>query len=75
VPPIPFKPKKGNKLDEKIYELLEQLDVRIPIVFIKENLYLIGTARVICDLRMESVIVRVGGGNDTLLNYLRNNHK
>ena len=75
MPPISFKPKKGNKLDEKIYELMEHLDVRIPIVFIKENLYLIGTARVICDLRMESVIVRVGGGNDTLLNYLRNNHK
>jgi hypothetical protein len=36
---------------------------------------LIGTSRVICDLRMESVIVRVGGGNDTLLNYLANNHK
>lgn len=74
-PPVSFKPRKGNKLDEKIYELLIQLDVKIPIVLIKENLYLIGTSRVICDLRNESVIVRVGGGNDTLFNYLANNHK
>jgi len=74
-PPVSFKPRKGNKLDEKIYELLISLDVKIPIVLIKENLYLIGTSRVICDLRNESVIVRVGGGNDTLFNYLSNNHK
>ena len=73
--PIPFKPRKGNKLDEKIDELLNELDIRIPVVLIKDNLYLIATARVICDLKMESVIVRVGGGNDTLSNYLANNHQ
>lgn len=66
---------KGHKIDEGIVELIEQLDVKIPIVFIKENLYLIGTARVICELRADIVVVRNNGITDTLFNYLYYNHK
>ena len=43
-------------------KIIEFLKITIPIVFIKSNLYLIGSARVPCDLKNENVIVRVGGG-------------
>ena len=73
--PIPFKPRKSSKIDEGIFKLIEEFDVHIPIIFIKENLYLIGTARVICEMRADIVIVRYGGITDTLSNYLYHNHK
>lgn len=57
-----FRPRKGHQLDEKISKIIEFLKITIPIVFIKSNLYLIGSARVPCDLKNENVIVRVGGG-------------
>ena len=58
-----------------ILKLIEELEVQIPIVFVKENVYLIGTARVICEMRVDIVIVKYGGITDTLWNYLYHNHK
>jgi len=49
--PIKFRPRKGNALDERIAELIEEYDIRIPIVHIKDNLYLIGSNRLNCILK------------------------
>ena len=73
--PIPFQARQGHKIDEGILKLIQELEVRIPIIFIKENFYLIGTARVLCEMRVDIVIVKSGGITDTLWNYLYNNHK
>ena len=62
--PIPFKPRRNNILDEKIEYLINVHNIRIPICQIKDNLYLIGTNRLNCDLKNDKVNVRVGGGTD-----------
>lgn len=73
--PIVFKPRKGNALDERIAQLIIQYNVRIPIVHIKDSLYLIGSNRLICILKQDNVVIRVGGGNDMFENYVQFNHR
>ena len=51
-------------LDDKIEYLINIHNIRIPICQIKDNLYLIGTNRLNCDLKNDKVNVRVGGGTD-----------
>ena len=61
-PPIIFTPRKNNKMDDMIHHFIEELDVRIPVVPIKDRLYLIGSNRVTCSLKNDNLILRVGGG-------------
>lgn len=59
-----FKPRKGNKIDEKIRFYIQELDIKFPIVLIKDDLYLIGSERLNIKQNMhnDSLMVRVGGG-------------
>ena len=56
--PIKFRVRKGNKLDAGIKEIIDDYDVKIPIVHVKDKLYLIGTSRIICDIKGENVMIR-----------------
>lgn len=73
-PPIPFRPRKANKLDKAIGIILESNNFTIPVVNIRENLFLIGPNRVNCDFKYESVLVKVGGGSQKMQDYLNKNH-
>lgn len=73
--PIKFRPQKDNELDGRLAELIAQEDIRIPIVFIKDNLYLIGSQKCTCYLRQGNVIVRVGGGQHNFEEYVPFNHR
>ena len=42
---IPFERRKGNDMDKAVADLLGKLEVTIPILHIKDNLYLIGSQR------------------------------
>ena len=71
--PIPFKPRRNNQLDKAIAVIIEEWIVTIPIVHIKNNLFLIGCNRVNCDYKFNSVLVKVGGGSQKLIDYLHKN--
>jgi hypothetical protein len=60
--PIKFKARKGNKIEEKIKFYIEELDIKFPIVLIKDDLYLIGSERLNINMTNDSLMVRVGGG-------------
>ena len=72
--PIPFKARRDNALDAKIDKIIEENDIKIPIIHIKDNMYLIGCTRCNCTLKNENVVVRVGGGTDKLDWYINCNH-
>ncbi len=40
--PIEFRPQKGNELDRRINLLIQQENIRIPIIQIRDELYFIG---------------------------------
>ena len=75
VAPIPFAPRSGDLLDERIFDLVLRYNIRIPIVYIKDSLYLIGHQRTTVLLKSDNVVVRVGGGQDQFHQYVPINHR
>ena len=73
-PPILFRPNKNSQLDFNINRLMKQLDVRVPILHIEKNMYLIGSKRCNCSLKGDTVLVRVGGGYERFEKYVASNH-
>jgi len=73
-PPILFKPKRNCELDFYIEQLIRMLNVRVPVMHIEKNMYLIGSNRCNCSLKADAVLVRVGGGYERFENYLGANH-
>jgi hypothetical protein len=71
--PIVFRARKLNKLDEKINGLIIELNIKVPIIHIKDHLYHIGTNRCLCELRGNNVMIRVGGGYEKFSVYIIKN--
>ena len=47
----------------------------IPILHIKDRLYLIGHNRMTCNLINDNLMVRVGGGYEKFIDYVPKNHR
>lgn len=62
--PIKFKARKANKIEENIKFYIQELEIKFPIVLIKDDLYLIGSERLTIkqNSNNDSLMVRVGGG-------------
>lgn len=73
--PIEFRPAKGSELDKRIAQVIEQENVRIPVIQIKDELYFIGAVKAACYLRSDNVIVRVGGGTHNFEEWVPFNHR
>ena len=73
-PPILFKPKKSSRLEKNIQKLIKHLNVRIPIIYIEKNKYLLGSNRCTFSLKRDEVLIRVGGGYERFEKYLASNH-
>ena len=58
-----------------ILDLIVRYNIRVPIIHIKDNLYLIGHQRCSILLKSDVVIVRVGGGQDKFEDYVPLNHR
>lgn len=72
-PPLPFKPTKGNELEQAIWNTLEQVDSKLPVMLIDKKLYLIGSNRLNCDSKFGQAFIKVGGGSQKLSEYLTKN--
>jgi len=55
--------------------LIKQLRITIPILFIKEKLYLIGSVRINVDMKTDNLMLRVGGGFEKFIDYVPKNHR
>ena len=56
-------------------ELIEQENIRIPVVWIKEQMYLIGSRICTCQIKQENVTVHVGGGYHVFEQFVPYNHR
>lgn len=68
-----FVPKKFNRVDLQIDSRIRAHAIRIPIAHLEGTTYLVGTKTVNCELSGANVLVRVGGGFQTLEDYVRIN--
>lgn len=67
---MPFFAKKGNHIQELIEIQVSTYDITIPIINIKDSLYLIGTERIILELKNDAIVMRVGGGYKKFQDYV-----
>ena len=68
-----FKPKKGNLLEEQLSKVIKKQGIKVPIVYIKPGLYLIGCNRCPCKIQFEQVTVQLGGGRQKIEDYIQKN--
>ena len=50
-PPVPFKARRSKKLDEEIAKVVKKHNSTLPVIHIRNGLYLVGTNRCNCELR------------------------
>jgi len=74
-PPIRFNYRKDNKVDIEIKQLIEELNITIPIIHIKGSLYLVGINKIHLEQKADYVIAQVGGGYQKFEPYIIKNHK
>lgn len=73
--PIEFNPRKKDKIDMMIAEYIRELQISIPIIWIKQKLYLIGSNRISCELKRDQLMLRVGGGYEKFEEYVPKYHR
>jgi len=71
--PIEFKPRKDNEIDHMISRYIVEHSITIPIIWIKKDLYLIGSNRLSCELKRDTLMLRVGGGYEKFEEYVPKN--
>ena len=55
--PIKFKMRRGNRLEELIGKITKRLDITIPVIHVRSQMYLIGTVRCNLELKLPSTIL------------------
>ena len=73
--PIKFVPREESDEDQAIFWLIQELELRIPILHIKDKLYLIGSSRISCEIKRDIVMLRIGGGYEKFVEYVPRNQK
>ena len=46
-PPIEFNPRKNEPIDQMIAEAIDEMDIKIPIIWVKGNLYQVGSQKLV----------------------------
>jgi len=73
--PIPFIPRPNEDLDRRIKDVIEHQDITIPIIWIKNKLYLVGLNKTELNCPGNDVTARIGGGFQNLQEYLNENQQ
>ena len=73
--PIKFVARKGEKVDQEVKRMIEEMNVTIPIIWIKQNLFLVGNKSINLEKKGEYVTGQIGGGYEKFDQYIQKNHK
>lgn len=74
-PPIRYVPRKGEKVDMEVKRMVDEMNITIPIIWIKQNLFLVGNKTMNLEKKGEYVIGQIGGGYEKFDEYIQKNHK
>lgn len=66
-----YSAQRGNACDERLADLIKELNIRMPIRMIEPGMYMFGTRIVKANLEMHTVMVRVGGGYREFKEYVK----
>ena len=68
--PIYFRPRKRNDMDEIIALTIYNQHITLPIMHIKDNLFLVGPNRYNCELKAGHAMIKIGGGYQRFDEYV-----
>lgn len=69
--PIAFVPRKGNALEAEIRAILLDNRISLPVIHIKDTLYLVGDSRIHIERKRETVMANIGGGYQEFVAWLQ----
>ena len=52
-------------------QIIRENEFTIPVIWIKGNMYLVGSERLVCDQKADSLTVRTGGGYQEFSQYVQ----
>ena len=64
-PPIKFNARSGEPVDELIAQYINEMNITIPIVWVRDSTYLIGSQQLICEIKRNCLLLRIGGGYES----------
>ena len=62
-------------MDIALSMIINKMEVTLPIMHIKDSLYLIGPQRMTCALKREFVMIRIGGGYERFEEHISRNQR
>lgn len=72
--PIKFVARKNEKVDQELKNIIKDMNITIPIIWVKRTMYLIGNKIISIEKKGEYVTAHMGGGYSKLTEYLQENH-
>ena len=73
---VKFNSRANNPVDEKIEELISIIGCTIPILHIKENIYLVGSEKLPLQVIQDIVFVQIPtGAKEQFVNYVPRTHR
>lgn len=73
--PIKFTARKGEKVDMEVKKMIDEMNITIPIIWIKKSIYLVGNKTISLEKKGEYVTAHIGGGYRRFEDYISENHK
>lgn len=73
--PIKFQAREDSHIDQMLKNMIDNMRITIPIVWIKGSLYLIGINRINLEFKGEHIIAKIGGGFEKFELYISQNHR
>jgi hypothetical protein len=73
--PIEFKPRRSIEIDQIIAQMIDDLEITIPIIWIKMNQYLLGSTIFSFEIRGEQLKIKVNNLWETFEDYVAKNHR
>lgn len=70
-----FNCRPDSLVELEMQKILQRLYITIPIVHIKNTLYLVGLTRIHIELKAGHVIANIGGGYERFEEYITYHHK
>jgi len=73
--PIVFDPREESDTDQRIDYYIKQLNLVIPVVWIRDNLYLIGSSRIECEVQGQQLMCKVGNDWEIFTKFVSENQR
>ena len=74
-PSIDFIPRKNEPIDELLAEAIEEMNIKIPIVWVKGNIYQVGSQKLVLHIQRNCLFIKFAEGQRSFHDYIIKSEK